>query len=170
MVTDVENPNCVGNVVGGTWHGVISTASDVSELAYYLIAMLAAPEINFWNVSYGWTGVDPGSTLHLFPPRGSATVEQFVATGYDPGDAKEFIDAYGDNLFSFPTYQNFLRIPGTPAYWEEMDTRIAEALTGQSTPQEALDEVADGWLDITDDLDPDEQLALYRAAIGYEEK
>ena len=170
MVTDVENPNCVGNVVGGTWHGVISTASDVPELAYYLIAMLAAPEINFWNVSYGWTGVDPGSTLHLFPPRGSATVEQFVATGYDPGDAKEFIDAYGDNLFSFPTYQDFLRIPGAPAYWEEMDTRIAEALTGQSTPQEALDEVADGWLDITDDLDPDEQLALYRAAIGYEEK
>ena len=70
---------------------------------------------------------------------------------------------------SRPT-KNFLRIPGAPAYWEEMDTRIAEALTGQSTPQEALDEVADGWLDITDDLDPDEQLALYRAAIGYEEE
>ncbi len=167
LVTDTENPNCVGNVVGGTWHGVIATASDVPELSYYLIAMLAAPEINFWNVSYGWTGVDPGSTLHLFPPRGTATVEQYAATGYDAGDAKEFIDAYGDNLFSFPTYQDFLRIPGAPAYWEAMDTRLAEAMTGQSTPQEALDSVARSWRNITEDQDPDLQLDLYRAAIGY---
>ena len=167
LKTDSDNPNCVGNVVGGSWHGVISTASDVPELSYYLIAMLAAPDINFWNVSYGWTGVDAGSTLHLFPPRGSATVEQYAATGYDAADAKEFIDAYGDNLFSFPTYQDFLRIPGTPAYWEAMDIRLAEAMTGQSTPQEALDAVARGWRNITEDQGPDSQLELYRAAIGY---
>ena len=168
MITDVENPNCVGNVNGGSWHGVISSASDVPELSYYLISMLSAPDINFWNVSYGWTGVDPSSTLHLFPPRGSATVEQYIATGYDAGDAKEYINAYGDNLFSFPTYQDFLRIPGTPAYWEAMDIRLVEAMTRQSEPQEALDDVAKSWLDITEDQGgANFQLEIYRTAIGY---
>jgi multiple sugar transport system substrate-binding protein len=167
MKTDAANPNCVGNVVGGSWHGVITTASDVPELSYYLIAMLSAPDINFWNVAYGWTGVDVGSTLHLFPPRGTATIEQYVATGYNAADAEEFINAYGDNLFSFDTVQDFLRIPGTPAYWEAMDVRLSEAVTGQSTSQEALDKVAKEWNIITDDLGRDDQLELYRSSIGY---
>ena len=167
MKSDSGNPNCVGNTVGGTWHPVISSASDTPELAYYLSAMLAAPGINFWNVAYGWTGVDVSSTLHLFPPEGSATVEQYAATGYNADDAEEFIEAYGDNLFSFPTYQDFLRIPGTPAYWEALDVRLTEAVTGQSSPKEALDEVAQDWDVITDDLGRDEQLSIYQSSINY---
>lgn len=167
MLTDEANPNCIGNVVGGTWHPVISTASDVPELAYYLSAMMATPPISFWNTAYGWTGVDVGSTEHLFPPRGTATVEQYAATGYDAGDAKEFIEAYGDNLFSFETVQDFLRIPGSPAYWEALDVRLAEAMTGQSTAQEALDAAAADWEVITDDLGRDEQLSIYRSSISY---
>ena len=169
MKTDTESPNCVGNVVGGSWHGVISRASDEPDLAYFLLAMLAAPDINFWNVANGWTGVDPGSTLHLFAPEGSATVEDFVNTGYNPDDAEEFIAAYGDNMFSFDTYQTFLRIPGTPAYWEIMDTRLNEAMTDQKTPQEAMDAISRAWEQITDDQGRDEQTRLYREAIGFTE-
>ena len=167
MKSDDGSPNCVGNTVGGTWHPVISTASDVPELAYYLSAMLAAPPISFWNTAYGWTGVDVGSTEHLFPPVGTATIEQYAATGYDAGDAEEFVNAYGDNLFSFETVQDFLRIPGSPAYWEAMDVRLSEAMTGQSTAQEALDAVAAEWEIITDDLGRDDQLAIYRSSINY---
>lgn len=168
MKTDVERPNCVGNTTGGSWHGVISATSKEPDLSYYLISMMASPEINFWNVAYGWTGVDASSTLHFLPPRGEAKVEDYVATGYDAGDAKEFIDAYGENLFSYPTMQDFLRIPGTPAYWEALDTHLAKVMSGQASAKDALDATAEEWETITDDLGRDEQLELYHASINYQ--
>ncbi len=167
FVTDKENPNCVGNTTGGSWHGVISARSDQQELAYYFLAMHAAQPIHFWNVTYGWTGVDPAAAGDLFPPVGNATVEDYVNAGYDANDAEEYINGYGDNLFSFPISQTYLRIPGTVEYWEILDTRLAQAMTDQATPQEALDLVAQEWANVTDSYGTAEQLAVYQTSIGY---
>jgi multiple sugar transport system substrate-binding protein len=167
FVTDVENPNCVGNTTGGSWHGVISSLSDDPELAYYLLAMHATPSINFWNVVYGWTGVDPNSTSQLFPPRGTASVQDYVNTGYNASDAEEYITGYGENLFSFPITETYLRIPGTVEYWEILDTRLAQAMIGELSPQEALDKVAEEWAGVTDSYGIESQLAIYQASIGY---
>ncbi|NIN66833.1 MAG: ABC transporter substrate-binding protein, partial [Anaerolineae bacterium] len=54
-------------------------------------------------------------------PVGSATVEEYVAGGYDASDAVEFIGAYQDNFFSYPIFQNYMRIPGTPEMQEVWD-------------------------------------------------
>ncbi|HML21492.1 MAG TPA: extracellular solute-binding protein [Aggregatilinea sp.] len=167
FVHNAENSNCVGNLVGASWHGVISSASDVPDLAYYFLAMQAAPPILFWNVVYGWTGVDPSSTPHLFPPAGEASVDDYVAAGYDAGDVESYITGYGDNLFTFPTSQTYLRIPGTPEYWNILDIRLAEAMIGELSAQEALDEVASEWEDITDDIGRDYLLPIYQESIGY---
>ena len=167
FVTDTEHPNCVGNTTGGSWHGVISAHSKVQDLAYYLLAMHAHPPINFWNVYWGWTGVDPGALYDLFPPRGTASVDDYVRAGYDANDAKEYITAYGENLFSFPTYQTYLRIPGTFGFWEALDTRISQALVGQLKPQEAMDILAQEWAKSVEEYGKDELLAIYQASIGY---
>lgn len=167
FVEDAENPNCVGNTTGGSWHPVMSAFTDTPELAYYLMAMHANPEINFWNVIYGWTGVDPNSTSQLFPPRGTASVEDYVEAGYNANDAEEFITAYGENLFSFPIYQTYLRIPGTVTFWDTMDVRLNQVMTGQATPEEGLDLIAEEWNAVNEDLGMEQQLELYQAAIGY---
>lgn len=167
FVEDPENPNCVGNLVGASWHGVISSASDVPDLAYYFLAMQATPPILFWNVTYGWTGVDPSSTPHLFPPAGEASVEDYVAAGYNADDVESYITAYGENLFGFPTSQTYLRIPGTPEYWNILDIRLAEAMTDQLEPQEALDLVAEEWEEITEDIGREFLLDIYQRSIGY---
>jgi multiple sugar transport system substrate-binding protein len=167
FVEDPEHPNCVSNLVGASWHGVISSRSDNPDLAYYFLAMQAAPPILFWNVVYGWTGVDPSSTTHLFPPAGEATVEDYVNAGYDAGDVQSYITAYGQNLFDYPTTQTYLRIPGTPEYWNILDMRLAQAMVGELSPQEALDQVAKEWEEITDDIGRDYLLEIYQASIGY---
>ena len=167
FVQDSENPNCVGNLVGASWHGVISSRSDVPDLAYYFLAMQATPSILFWNVTYGWTGVDPSSTTHLFPPAGEASVEDYVAAGYDAGDVESYITGYGQNLFDLPTTQTYLRIPGTPEYWNILDIRLAETMIDELTPQEALDKVAEEWEEITDDIGRDYLLDIYQTSIGY---
>lgn len=146
---------------------MISSASDVPDLAYYFLAMQATPPILFWNVTYGWTGVDPSSTPHLFPPAGEASVEDYVAAGYNADDVESYITAYGENLFGFPTSQTYLRIPGTPEYWNILDIRLAEAMTDQLEPQEALDLVAEEWEEITEDIGREFLLDIYQRSIGY---
>jgi multiple sugar transport system substrate-binding protein len=167
FVEDAENPNCVGNLVGASWHGVISRYSDVPDLAYYFLAMQAEPSILFWNVTYGWTGVDPSSTPHLFPPAGEASVEDYAAAGYDAADVESYISAYGQNLFDFPISQTYLRIPGTPEYWNTLDIRLAQAMIGERSAQDALDSVAAEWEQITDDIGRDYLLDIYQRSIGY---
>jgi multiple sugar transport system substrate-binding protein len=167
LVEDADNPNCVSNLTGASWHGVISKHSDVQDLGYYFLAMQAQPDILFWNVTYGWTGVDPSSTTHLFPPAGEATIEDYVNAGYDAADAESYITAYGQNLFDYPISQTYLRIPGTPEYWNVLDIRLSQAMIGQRSAQDALDSVADEWEQITDDIGREYLLDIYQRSIGY---
>jgi multiple sugar transport system substrate-binding protein len=167
-VTNAEKPNCVGNTTGGSWHPMLSSFSDSPELGYYFMAMLANPSLNFYNATTGWQGIDPSSTYQLFPPRGEAKVEDYTAYGFDAGDVESYINGYGENMFSFPTSQTYLRIPGTPAYWTALDIRLSEVMTGQKTPKEGLDAVVEDWKAITDSVGgAEKQLPLYQAAIGY---
>jgi multiple sugar transport system substrate-binding protein len=109
---------------------------------------------------------DPSSTPHLFPPAVKPS-GGYVAAGYDAGDAESYITGYGQNLFDYPTSQTYLRIPGTPEYWNILDIRLAEAMIDELTPQEALDEVAKEWEEITDDIGRDYLLEIYQTSIGY---
>lgn len=168
FVEDSENPNCVGNVTGGSWHPVMSAFTDTPELAYYFMAFHANPEINFWNVTYGWTGVDPNSTTQLFPPEGQASVEDYVSAGFNAEDAEQYITAYGDNLFDPPITQTYLRILGTGEFWEILDVRLAQTMTGQLEAQEALDLVAEEWAEVNEELGVESQLSIYQDAIGYQ--
>lgn len=167
FVEDTENPNCVGNTTGGSWFPVMSAFTDTPELAYYFMALHANKPINFWNVTYGWTGIDPGATYTMFEPIGTATIEDYENAGYSAADAQSYITGYGENFFSMPIYQTYLRIPGTVEYWEILDTRLAQAMTDQLGPQEALDLVAQEWDEVTNDLGREDQLAIYQAALGY---
>jgi multiple sugar transport system substrate-binding protein len=164
---DLEKPNFVGNQVGCSWHPVISKYAKDPDLAYYFMAWQATPQINHWNVYMGWTGVDPGTTYDWFPPYGTAKVEEYVAGGYDAGDAQEFIGAYQDNFYNYPIFQNYMRIPGTPEMHEIWDVHLSEAVTGQLSPQEALDRTYEDWVRIVEDIGKEDLLRLYQESIGY---
>jgi multiple sugar transport system substrate-binding protein len=164
---DLEEPNMVGNQVGCSWHPVLSKYAENPDLAYYWMAWQATPEINHWNVAYGWTGVDPGTTYDWFEPYGTATVDEYVAGGYDPADAEEFIGSYQDNFYNYPIFQTYIRIPGTTEMMTAWDIHLSEAVTGQLSPQEALDRTYDDWQFIIDDYGREDLLRLYQESIGY---
>ena len=60
-----------------------------------------------------------------------------------------------------------LRITGTAEYQQTLDVEITRAIAGEISAQEALDNVAAAWDDITDRLGRDSQLAQYRSSVGY---
>jgi len=163
----MDKPNLVANSTGGTWHPVISKLSKNPDLAAYLASWQATTAINLFNIQRGWAGVDVGPKYSMLPPFGTAKVEDYTRNGYDAGDIQEYSNAYGTMWFKYPTLQHYLRIPGTPEYWDVLDTGLAEAVTGAKQPQEALDGIAKEWARITEDRGKDTQLKLYQEAIGY---
>jgi multiple sugar transport system substrate-binding protein len=162
-----ESPNIVGNTTGGSWAGVILKSSDVPELGYYWLALMATEPKERFYAARGTDGVDPGKTYQILPPDGTGNIEDYVAQGWDPQDAKEYTHAF------YQTYQNplqlpYLRIPGTTDYWNAMDIRLSESVTGQSTPDDALKNMAQDFRDINDQLGKDVQLEIYKKSLGIE--
>ncbi len=162
---DVTDPNIVGNTTGGSWAGVLYKSSDEPELAYYWLALMATEPKERFYAARGTDGVDPGKTYQILPPEGTGNPEDYTSQGWDPKDAEEYTKAYYDN-YQNPNQFPYLRIPGTAEYWNAMDVRLSEQLTGQSSPEDALKNMAQDFRDITDRLGKDQQLEIYKKSLG----
>ncbi len=162
-----EEPNMVGNTTGGSWAGVISKFSDAPEATYYLLALMATKEKSLIYAARGWDGVDPGRYSHFLEPNGTATIDDYLAAGWDEADIRDYTNAYFEN-FNAPLQFPYLRIPGTFEYWTALDIHLSEAATGQVTPEEALRATAADFEQITDRLGRETQLEIYRTSLGFE--
>lgn len=160
-----EQPNQVGNVTGGSWAGVISKYSKAPEATYYLLALMANKEKSLVYAARGWDGIDPGRYSHFLPPSGSAKIEDYVRSGWDEGDIRQYLQAFFDN-FTNKLQLPYLRIPGAFSYWQALDVHLAEAVSGQLSPEAALRSVAVDFEEITIRLGRDQQKRAYRASLG----
>lgn len=164
---ETDDPKPVGNTTGGSWHGVVSAFSDEPEAAYSLLALMALEPVSVWNAQHGWTGVDPGLSHHFLEEQGgTATVENYVAAGWHEDDVMAYTQAYRDTFFA-DTMLTYLRIPGTFEYWDILDKNLSATMAGELTPQQALDDTAAAWEQVTDRLGRDAQIQNYQEAIGY---
>ncbi|HRT95660.1 MAG TPA: extracellular solute-binding protein [Planctomycetota bacterium] len=162
----LDTPNVVGNTVGGSWHGVISAKSRNPELVYSLYALMATEPVSLWNANRGWTGVDPGASIHFLPPHGTATLQGYLDAGWNESDLKFYLDAYHANFFA-KTMMPYLRINGAEEYWRALDQNLSATMVGTLKPQEALDRTAAEWAKITERRGRAAQLKQYQRAIGY---
>ncbi len=162
-----DSPQRVGNTTGGSWHGVISAFSENPDAAYSFLSLMAIKPVSKWNANNGWTGVDPGYYYQFLPPHGEAKLDDYIAAGWNEADVKDYVKAYYDN-FTAPTMLTYLRIRGTPEYWDIMDKNLSATMSGDKTAKQALDDTAKAWEGITDRLGRAEQLKGYQQAIGYE--
>jgi multiple sugar transport system substrate-binding protein len=161
-----DQPNIVGNTTGGSWAPVISKFSDAPEASYYLAALMATKPKSLIYAARGWDGADPGRFSHYLPPDGTATIDEYLAAGWDEADIREYTRAYFEN-FSAENQFPYLRIPGTFEYWTALDIHLSEAATGQVTAQEALEATKTDFEAITDRLGRDVQQTEYRASLGF---
>jgi len=162
-----DEPNMVGNTTGGSWAGVINKFSDAPEATYYLLALMATQPKSTVYAQRGWDGVDPGRFSHYLPPDGTASLDAYIAAGWDEQDVKDYTKAYFDN-FGADLQVPYLRIPGAFEYWTALDIHLSEAATGQSTAEEALSATYDDYEAITDRLGRDLQKKSYLASLNLE--
>jgi multiple sugar transport system substrate-binding protein len=164
-MVETEEENLVGNTTGGSWGGVISKFSQAPEATYFLLALMATRPKSIVYGYRGWDGVDPGRTFHFLPPHGDNSIEGYVEAGWDAQDAEDYTTAYFENFnaaLQFP----YLRIPGTFEYWQALDVRLSEAVTGQSSAEDALNATVSDFEGITDRLGREAQLEVYKTSLG----
>ena len=166
--TATTEVNYVGNTTGGSWASVIMKGSDVPELAYYFLALVATKEKQQFYAARGTDGVDPGR-LSQMPPNvvegGTGNIEQYTALGWEVADAEEYVKAYYDN-YQNPNQLPFLRIPGTFEYWTQMDVRLSEAVSGGQAPADVLKTMAEDFRGINERLGVEQQLEVYKKSLG----
>ena len=164
---ETDDPQQVGNTTGGSWHGVISAFSENPDAAYSFLSLMAIKPVSLWNAQNGWTGVDPGYSYQFLEPQGEAKLEDYLKAGWNEADVKDYLNAYYEN-FNAATMLTYLRIEGAPEYWDIMDKNLSAAMAGSMSAQQALDETAATWEQITDRLGRDKILQQYQEAIGFE--
>jgi multiple sugar transport system substrate-binding protein len=158
-------PQRVGNTTGGSWAGVISRFSKAPEATYFLLALMASRPKSEVYATRGWDGIDPGRRYHFLPPNGTATLANYERAGWDAADVRDFLQAYYDT-YTNPQQLPYLRIPGAYSYWLALDLRLAEAASGQLSPQAALKAAAVDFEEITIRLGRERQKRAYRASLG----
>jgi multiple sugar transport system substrate-binding protein len=146
----------------GGWSGAISANSDpkVIEAAYgFLSYMNQAAQSNV-DVTMGWTGYNPYRISQF------ENVDPWVEAGFSRESAENYLGAIGASLNS-PNMASDLRIPGTQRYEGiVLDREMARYLAGEISVEQALQNIHDGWEEITEEFGRDDQLKLYKASLG----
>ena len=162
-----DKPVRTGNLLGANWHGTIAKTAENPECVYDLFAFLSTKDQLMKAAYAGWDGLDPTSMFQFVTPNGTASVEDYVVAGWNSDDAQAYSDALFENFKAVDTYIPYLRIRGTNEFLNALDVGVTEALAGQKTPQEALDEVAKAWKLTIDSFGKDQLLKEYQTAINY---
>jgi multiple sugar transport system substrate-binding protein len=138
---------------------VMQKAEDrgVSEAAWDLAAHLGGKDLSMWTAIYP-SGFQPYRNSHF-------ELKYWTDAGYPP----EFADAYlasESDSYNHPNGAIEPRIPGIFDYYIAAEEEVALALSGDKSAQQALDDAAAKWEEITDRNDRDTQTKLYQAALG----
>jgi len=68
--------------------------------------------------------------IRYFPPVGTGKVEEWVEQGWDPDEAKRYLDAY--YKICRCQCRNVSAHSGRAEYWHELDVRVSAVLAGQT--------------------------------------
>ena len=146
----------------GGWSGAINANADpaVIAAAYDFLSYMNEPTQSNVDVTMGWTGYNPYRVSQF------ENVEPWVEAGFSPEFAENYLGAIGTSLNS-PNMASDLRIPGTQQYQGVvLDREMARVLAGEISIEDALQNIEEGWEEITEDFGREDQLSMYKASLG----
>ena len=112
------------------------------------------------DVTIGKTGYNPYRTSQFL------NRQAWVEAGMSPAAASNYLGAIEASLAS-PNMVLDLRIPQNQRYQGVvLDTTISQFLAGELTKEEAMQQIYNGWEELTEEIGREGQLAAYRATLG----
>ena len=146
----------------GGWSGGINAAADdiVKDAAYDFFSYMCQPAQSNEDVTIGKTGFNPYRTSQFL------NRQAWVEAGMSPGAASVYLGAIEGSLAS-PNMVLDLRIPQNQRYQGVvLDTTVSQFLAGELTAEEAMQQIYDGWEELTEELGREDQLKAYRGTLG----
>ncbi len=112
------------------------------------------------DVTLGITGFNPYRQSHFL------NQQLWVEAGMSPQAASNYLGAIEASLSS-PNMALDLRIPQNQRYQQIVLAPILnQYAVGELTTEEAMQQIYDGWEEITEELGREEQLEAYRNSLG----
>jgi multiple sugar transport system substrate-binding protein len=148
----------------GGWSGAINAAvaDEKKDAAFEFIAYMSAPEQSSEDVTIGASGFNPYRNSHF------ESQDLWLEAGMSQEAADNYLGAIGDSLQN-PNMVLDLRIPKTKEYQQDiLDTAVSQYLAGELSVEETMQQIADGWDQITDAQGREAQLEAYNASLGVE--
>jgi multiple sugar transport system substrate-binding protein len=148
----------------GGWSGGVNAAADqqVKDAAYAFFSYMSQPEQSNEDVTIGITGFNPYRISQF------ENIDLWVEAGMSEEAARNYLDAIRNSLTN-PNMVLDLRIPQNQRYQQVvLDAALSQLLAGELTRDEAMQQIYEGWQEITDELGRDEQHEAYTNSLGVE--
>lgn len=146
----------------GGWQAAVPANSDNIEAAWNFIEWMSSPEVS------GQAVVTPQSGINPYRYSQFKNIDRWLRI-FTPEEAKLYLDAQLNSL-NAPNAALDMRIPGYFSYTQALEIQLTRALNFEISPQEALDNVAKDWNNLTDRFGRDKQRAAYRESMGLDKK
>jgi multiple sugar transport system substrate-binding protein len=146
----------------GGWSGAVNKNKDqkVKDAAYAFLSYMSQPEQANVDVTIGRTGFNPYRTSQF------EGMELWEKAGMSEKAAQSYLGAIKDSLNS-PNMVLDLRVPQNQRYQQVvLDTALHRMLSGETTPDETVKEIEQGWNEISDELGRDTQYSAYLNSLG----
>ena len=121
---------------------------------------MSQPEQSNVDVTIGITGFNPYRISQF------TNMDNWINAGMSAEAAENYLGAIQSSLDS-PNMVLDMRVPSNQRYQQVvLDRELARLLAGQISKEQAMENIFEGWEEITDELGRDEQLELYQASLG----
>jgi multiple sugar transport system substrate-binding protein len=127
------------------WAMYMASTSKKKQMAWEYIRYFISPEISIQAVSDPAGGYQPWRTSH------STNHEFWEDRGWRSDDAEQYANAILDTT-NHPNRVIDVRIPGSFGYGDALEEELKLVATGEKTPQEAMDDCAERFDELTTDL------------------
>ncbi len=146
----------------GGWAGAVNKNADddTKAAAYAFLSYMNQPAQSGIDVTIGATGYNPYRISQL------ASTAPWVEAGMPQALADNYLGAINGALNNL-NMSSDMKIPGAQQYTAVvLDTQLARYLAGEISVDEALENIEEGWEEITEDFGRDEQIAAQALALG----
>ena len=121
---------------------------------------MSQPEQSNVDVTIGITGFNPYRISQF------TDMDNWVNAGMSREAAENYLGAIQDSLNS-PNMVLDMRVPSNQRYQQVvLDRELARLLAGEISKDQAMENIFEGWEEITDELGRSDQLELYQASLG----
>jgi hypothetical protein len=138
--------------------GSIAKKSTNVDAAGQLLAWLSGPQ-------WGQRVASASKATSLYRTSQLAAAAEWVDLEIEESAALQYAEAIQKSM-SQEESLTVLRIPGRQRYLAALDRAVRKVIAGESQSQAALDEVAETWRQITDELGLESQRKAYRRDLG----